>query len=792
MKSFLKLIDAHLDRLVGLRDVSPSTLGLVRAEQIASVLKLTPSMMAGNVVGVAIFLTTFWRSNVFLPVAIWSLLVLGLALLSIRSWMEMRGAAPRKRASHRAIERASINAIILGVIWGALPILGLSSGSASSHLLVYVMMTGMICGGGFALSAMPQAVISFLIPVMIGSTIGLVQSADYMQMFVSVLFVTFSGIIVMASLAHARTFVGRIVAQIESDERGAVIGMLLKNFEENSSDWLWSSDAEGNVQLVSERFAEAAGCAVGDLQGMPFLKLFATPASTNHVGFGVILEAMRVRHAFRDTELPVMVDGKECWWRLTGQAFYDDVGHFIGYRGVCSDITSQKVIEERVAYLAHNDALTGVANRSRFNDALNQNLTRMSRYGLGFILLYIDLDQFKAVNDTKGHDVGDRLLIEVARRFSAVLRENDVLARLGGDEFAVILTNTTDMSAAATLAQRLIDCVGQPIEIGRDILAIGASIGIAMAPSDGVEADQIVRNADLALYRAKSDGRRTFRFFEEEMDKRSQERRSLEFDLGMALQKKELELCYQPLMNVASGKPTGFEALIRWNHPLRGQISPSAFIPIAEQTGLIKAIGEWVINEACRAATLWPDDVMVAVNLSPRQFDTDKIVSVVKDALALSGLRPDRLELEITESLLIDNQDSVSTILHSLKELGVSIAMDDFGTGYSSLAYLWKFPFDKIKIDRSFVAAIENDQAARDILRTIATLGETLKMRITAEGVETEEQASFLHTIAHQLQGFYFAKPIAEENLAAFLLNDFAAQLMSKSKPQKVALKIAS
>ena len=614
MKSWLKFIDAHLDRLVGLGAVSPSTLGLVRAEQIASMLKLTPLMMAGNVVGVAIFLIIFWHSDVIVLIAIWSFLVLGLALLSIRSWMEIGSKTPRKRASHRAIERASMNAIVLGIIWGALPILGLNGGTDSSNLLIYVMMTGMICGGGFALSAMPQAVISFLIPVMIGSTIGLLFTADLIQMFVSVLFVTFAGIIVMASLAHSRTFVGRIVAQIESDERGAVIGMLLKNFEENSSDWLWSSDAEGNVELVSERFAEAASRCVTELQGMPFLKLFATPASTNHAGFGVILEAMRLRHAFRDTELPVMAGNKECWWRLTGQAFYDDLGLFVGYRGVCSDISSQKVIEERVAYLAHNDALTGVANRSRFNDALNQNLTRMARYGLGFILLYIDLDQFKAVNDTKGHDVGDRLLIEVARRFSGVLRENDVLARLGGDEFAVILTNTTDTSAAAALAQRLIDCVGQPIEIGRDILTIGASIGIAMAPTDGVEADQIVRNADLALYRAKSDGRRTFRFFEEEMDKRSQERRSLEFDLGMALQKKELELCYQPLMNVASGKPTGFEALIRWNHPLRGQISPSAFIPIAEQIGLIKSIGEWVINEACRAATLCPSTPLTLRN----------------------------------------------------------------------------------------------------------------------------------------------------------------------------------
>lgn len=791
MRKFLSKADGYLDSLVGLKDVSTPVLGLVRAEQIASMIKLTPGMMVGNIVGVVIFLVTFWHSQAMIPVVIWGVFVVGLALLSLRSWIDMRGKPLRKRASHRAVSHASINAIILGAIWGALPIIGLSTGTASSHLLVYVMMTGMICGGGFALSAMPQAVISFLIPVMIGSTIGLTQIADYMQMFVSVLFVTFSGIIVMASLAHARTFIGRILAQSESDVRGEVIGMLLKNFEENSSDWLWSSDSYGEIELASPRFAEAAGRTVNKLIGMRFLNLFATATSTNHRGFGTILEAMRMRSAFRDIELPVLVDDKEVWWRITGQAFFDEHGIFTGYRGVCSDITRQKTVEAKVTFLAHNDALTGVANRSRFNEHLVTSLTRMARYGLGFTVLYIDLDQFKAVNDTKGHDVGDRLLIEVARRFSLSLRDNDILARLGGDEFAIILPNTTDSSFAEKIAQQLIDCIGEPIEIGLDILSIGASIGIAMAPADGVEAGQIMRNADLALYRAKNDGRRTYRMFEEEMDKRSQERRVLEFDLGMALAKNELELCYQPLMNVESGEPTGFEALIRWNHPLRGQIPPATFIPIAEQTGLIKAIGEWVLNEACRTASQWPDHMMVAVNLSPRQFDSDRLVTSVREALTKAGLRANRLELEITESLLIDNLEHVTETLHALKALGVSIAMDDFGTGYSSLAYLWKFPFDKIKIDRSFVSAIESDQAARDILRTIATLGETLKMRITAEGVETKEQADFLQDIAHQLQGFYFAKPIAEENLAAFMLTDFAAQIIARPMSD-VELKLAS
>jgi diguanylate cyclase (GGDEF)-like protein/PAS domain S-box-containing protein len=770
----LKRLDHWLDNFVGLAALSPAAAAFVRAEQIASIVKLTPMMMAGNLVGALIFLFVFRADPESSSILIWASLVLLLALFAMRNWWQFKTGERRKRASRRGIVKASINGIVLGSIWGATPLLTLPSSTSSQHLIVYVMMAGMICGGGFALSAIPQAVMSFLVPVLIGSTFGLIYSAEYMQLFVAILFVTFAGIIITASLSHSRTFIGRIVAQTESDERGAVIGMLLKNFEENSSDWLWSTDGEGRLEHVSERFAGAAGRIVEDMQGQSLLHMFDTPLSQKHPGYGIILECMRHHTAFRDIELPVSVHGKTHWWRMTGQAFTDEDGTFTGFRGVGSDISGQKAIEERVVYLAHNDALTGIANRSRFNDFLNQNVARMSRYGIGFAVLYVDLDQFKAVNDTKGHDVGDQLLIEVTRRFSAILRETDVFARLGGDEFAIIIPKTDDGALVAAFAQKLIDSVAAPITLDRDILSIGASIGIAMAPADGTDPEQILRNADLALYRAKNEGRRTFRFFEEEMDKRSQERRSLEFDLGMALQKHELELCYQPLMNVANGRPTGFEALIRWNHPERGLISPSVFIPIAEQTGLIKSIGKWVLHEACRAAATWPDDVTVAVNLSARQFDTDKIVSTVKDALEKSRLNPARLELEITESLLIDNLEAVSKTLHALKALGVSIAMDDFGTGYSSLAYLWKFPFDKIKIDRSFVAAIEDDQAARDILRTIGSLGETLNMKITAEGVETEQQAEFLQAIAHQLQGFYFARPIREADLAAFFLIDFA------------------
>ena len=770
----MKKIDQWINARIGLGQTAESTLANIRFEQVYSIVKLTPAMMTGNVVIATVLLNSFRGAPGFLGVTGWAITVFLVAAFGLKGWVGSQKRASRRRASRRAINHAVANAFVLGILWGALPLLSYASAPPELRMMIGVIAAGMICGGSFALSALPQAVFAFLVPMVFGSTIAFFSTSSYLESMVAVLFVTYCGIIVFSTLSLAKTFVGRLIAEATANDRGEVISMLLKNFEENSSDWLWSTSGDGKLERVSKRFSEAARRGVDELTGVSVVEMLNSPVTRKHPGYGAILESIRHRTAFSEIELPIMVENETRWWRLTGQPFHDESGEFTGFRGVGSDVTGQKEAESRISYLAHNDALTGLPNRARFGESLNQSLARMARFGTGFSLLYLDLDHFKAVNDTKGHDVGDKLLIEVSRRFSAILRETDILARLGGDEFAILQQNGGDSREAAKLAERLIKCVAEPIVIDKDKMVIGVSVGLAMAPGDGNEAEQLLRNADLALYRAKNDGRRLYRFFEEEMDKRAQERRALEFDLGMALQKGELELYYQPLVNVSDGSATGFEALIRWNHPERGFIPPATFIPIAEQTGIIKTIGAWVLNEACRSASEWPDHLTVAVNLSPRQFDSAKIVDTISEALAKSRLKASRLEVEITESLLMDNSEGVSEILHQIKELGVSIAMDDFGTGYSSLAYLWKFPFDKIKIDRSFVAAIENDQAARDILKTIGSLGETLNMRITAEGVETPEQAAFLKTIAHQLQGFYFARPLGSIDLAAFLITDFA------------------
>ena len=395
----------------------------------------------------------------------------------------------------------------------------------------------------------------------------------------------------------------------------------------------------------------------------------------------------------------------------------------------------------------------------------------MRRGGEPFAVLCIDLDRFKAVNDTLGHPVGDALLRKVGERLSKAAREGDVVARLGGDEFAVIQVGTDQPTASEALAARLVDLIGRTYVVDGHMLNIGASVGVALAPSDGDDADALLKHADLALYRAKADGRGVFRFFETGMDARMQARRSLEIDLRKALALKEFELAYQPQVRSEDGAVSGFEALLRWRHPERGAVSPADFIPLAEEIGLITPIGEWVLRTACAEAATWPDSVSLAVNVSPVQFRGAKLVDTVTSALARSGLAPSRLELEITEGALLDNTDTVLKVLNSLRDLGVRISMDDFGTGYSSLSYLQKFPFTKIKIDQSFVRRMDDSPDCSAIVRAVAALGASLGMKTTAEGVETEAQRERIRAEGcTEIQGYLTGRPMTAADAAAFIL----------------------
>ena len=443
-----------------------------------------------------------------------------------------------------------------------------------------------------------------------------------------------------------------------------------------------------------------------------------------------------------------------------------------GWVATHEDITEQRQSELKIEYMAHHDALTDLANRVLLNERLEQALgSRIHREQM-VAVHHLDLDQFKAVNDTFGHGAGDKLLRTVADRLRGLVRETDTVARMGGDEFVIVQAPITDPAQATALAQDVIRLMGEPFEIDGHQSVVGSSIGIAVGPGDGLTPEKLLRNADLALYRAKGDGRGMFRFFEPAMDLQMQSRRTMEHDLRRALPAGEFELYYQPVVNLASREISGFEALIRWNHPTEGIIAPAKFIPLAEEIGFIVPIGEWVIRQACATAAQWPKNLHVAVNISAAQFRSPSLMQHIVGALAASGLLPSRLEIEITESVLLQNRETTLEILHQLRSLGVRIAMDDFGTGYSSLTYLQCFPFDKIKIDRSFVKDITENTSSLNIVRAVAALASGMGMTTTAEGVETREQLdSITSEGCTEMQGFLFSKPLPAAEIERVFLS---------------------
>ena len=442
-----------------------------------------------------------------------------------------------------------------------------------------------------------------------------------------------------------------------------------------------------------------------------------------------------------------------------------------GWVDLQEDITEKCQAEQKITWLARHDTLTEIANRFHFREHLNSWFQQL-RPGAGFALHWIDLDRFKEVNDTLGHPSGDALLKSVAKRLRGILRRPDVVARLGGDEFAIIQSGVRTGTQATKLAKRVLRVIGEPHHVLGRKVTVGASIGIALAPSQGHDPDELLKNADLALYRAKATGRGGYAFFQPEQDQETGERRGLEADLKVALKERQLELYYQPIVELERKEVMGFEALMRWHHPQRGMVSPGDFIPLAEQTGLIVEIGAWALHQACKEAVAWPEHIKVTVNLSPTQFESGDLYQAVADALADSGLSPGRLELEITESLLLRDEAKTHELLHKLRDLGVKIALDDFGTAYASLSYLRSFPFDKIKIDRSFVRDLDM-QKGKDcvaIIQAVAGLAKRMQMSTVAEGVETLDH---LNTVSiagcEEVQGFYFSRPVPAGEVKAVL-----------------------
>ncbi|MBI1359958.1 MAG: EAL domain-containing protein [Alphaproteobacteria bacterium] len=725
---------------------------LVHAARYRQYQRLAPLAALHNLLNAVVLTIAFWHAPMMPLVFVWSYASAVMAFMRIRESRRYFANPSDIPPDAGEIIR---NTIISGVAWGGIMAALIATSGAGHEVLLGVLTAGVICVGAFLNSSFPLASLGFSSCVAIGAVVGLYFGDAPRVVAAACLLAGYVTALQRFAAVNAGNFVRRRLASLALEESKETISVLLHDFEDLSSDWLWRTDVTARLGHVSRRFAEAAGLPPESMEGASFLALF-------HRDSADLLEAMmRERRAFRDQVLEVSIGGRTGWWSLSGQPTPDG-----GYRGVCSDVTRSRDADARIAYFTQFDGLTDLPNRSMLLKELELAGDRLQTGEISsFALACIDLDNFKAINDTMGHPAGDAFLKVVSDRLRDCLWPDAFLARLGGDEFAVLLPGAGE-DEAAEFTDIIVDALLAPVMLhGKEILS-GGSIGVALAPKDGVHPDLLMKNAELALYRAKDEGRGCVRFFASGMDEDARQRADLEADLRNALANDAMDIYFQPLVNTRTHKVSGYETLLRWNRPGRGLVSPAVFIECAEETGVIVPLGEWVIRKAIQEAAQWKNEVTVAINLSPAQMKNPSLVATVINALGAAQLDPSRLEIEITESVLMQETDHNIRTLHALKDLGVRIALDDFGTGYSSLSYLRAFPFDKLKIDQRFVREMETSPDDRAIVRAVISLARDLGMRITAEGVETEAQADLLADLGcMEVQGYLYSRPVPANEL---------------------------
>ena len=562
---------------------------------------------------------------------------------------------------------------------------------------------------------------------------------------------------------------------------------ILADYEQTGQGWFFETDRRAALTYVSPTVGQVLGRDAAGLVGALFQDLFFLDDGGQESERTLAFH-LSARSAFTDLAVRAAVASEERWWSISGRPLYDGFNNFVGFRGWGSDLTEKRRSQEDASRLAHYDSLTGLSNRFQMSQSLEKVLAahRIDQRACAVFLL--DLDRFKQVNDTLGHPAGDALLTQVAQRLERTVDRQGLVGRLGGDEFQVIIPGQTPRDQLAVLARNVIEQLSHPYSIDGHRVVIGASIGIALAPGDGVTSEALIRNADLALYAAKDRGRGRHHFYAADLHSDAQERRQLEQDLRDALAHGELELHYQPVVHTATEQITGFEALIRWNHPVNGPMSPAKFIPVAEDAGLIAPIGEWALRTACHQLAKWPEHVRIAVNVSALQFANPALPAIVTQALAQAQVHPSRLELEITESVFLNEDEDTEAMFAALKRVGVRLALDDFGTGYSSLGYLKKAPFDKIKIDQSFVSgATQPGSRNGAIISSIVNLAEALGMETTAEGVETFDQLDLVRMLGcSHVQGYIYARAMTPDDASAHLAAGVGAVAMGPRSARAV------
>ncbi|MEO0982362.1 MAG: EAL domain-containing protein [Pseudomonadota bacterium] len=740
----------------------------VRAKQFALAAFLTPIVLMASLVNSAVIVMSYWgeASNHFL--VFWSFshcFICGLFfLMSVREKATvMEGVTEAISDAH--LERFSRGAMALGILWGVVPVIVVPYTDPMGQMTLGTIMSGMLFASAFILARLPRAALAFMTPAFAGVLISLQIETDPRFDFLSILTLTyFLSLAFCVKITHSQ-FVRQHLDQVAVAEQSQLISLLLRDFEETTSDWLWQTDAEGVLLELPVALPSTKNPDELMTRGRRLMSIFKPRASRDE------LETFfNERQSFRDLELELDTRDGPKWWLLAGKPIIEK-GVFVGFRGVASDITASKQNEDRIAFLAHFDPLTGLMNRASLNAELEKEVRRPPAPDTERALILLDLDNFKWVNDTLGHQAGDELLRLVTKRLERACSETDFIARLGGDEFALIVERSKEgEETLEAFAEKVTDALAEPYLLWGSTARSSASVGVRRFDAFAMDARTLLKHADLAMYQAKRDGRSTWCEFSQDLDDRSRERRDAEEDLRRALDQDDLRIFFQPQIDARSGLAVGAEALLRWQHPSKGLIYPGAFIELAEDCGLISRIGDWVLRSALESAQRLPEDFRISVNISPLQIHNSNLVATVINALEDTGVNPERLELEITESVLMIDTDYTLDRLTRLKELGVRIALDDFGTGFSSLAYLRRFPFDKIKIDQSFISELETSEDSRAI--TIATLGlaHSLRLRCTAEGVETAYQADFLDTHnCDELQGFFFSRAQPIDTLLQFV-----------------------
>jgi diguanylate cyclase (GGDEF)-like protein len=705
--------------------------------------------------GVAAVVTTalLWPQVATFELLSWLVLVSGALLL----FWHVDRAAP-------SLTARTIAATFGAVVW-TVPLL---LATADLQVPLWSVAAALMGASAILLPARPRNTYALAIALGVTYALSFLVTADTSLAIVALLF---CAVTIAGAAQNAGRYRSANHALAVMHEKEDVVSLLLREFEEGDADWLWQVDAAHFVRAASPRFAFALAREPRAIEGKHLIELLAGERQDGDPIDPSLDElADRLLHleSFSGLQVQVAVNGRPRWWELSGSPRHDGQGRFTGFHGVASDITVQRESSDKIAYLARYDTLTALPNRTMLTEGLAKALANAERQGTRCAFLMIDLDRFKAVNDTLGHHVGDQLLARVSDRLREQLGDGNLCCRLGGDEFAVVLCGVPAEAEVAIYAQRLITRLSEPYRIEHHMLFVGASVGSAIGPEDGSTVETLMRNADLALYRAKDIGGNVHCTYEPALHAVAEERRQLESALRGALEAGEFELHYQPVVDATTATVLSLEALLRWNSPVHGAISPTKFVPVAEDTRLVIPIGEWVLRRACLEAIRWPEHIRIAVNVSGEQLLDPHFPSMVVSALANSGLAPQRLEIEVTESIFVRDANLARIALGHVIALGCTVALDDFGTGYSSLGYLRELRFSTIKIDRTFVqgAATGNPECLA-IIRAVVAMADSLEMSTTAEGVETTTELDVVRKLGcRKIQGFHFGRPIPAPEVA--------------------------